>query len=340
MSEQTDAARRIGGPDGVELDVLPLGATVQRLLVTGGDGVRRNVVLGHRTAEEYLDSTDYLGAVVGRYANRVAQGRFTLDGVEHQVGVNDRGNHLHGGPDGFDRREWSVVRHDADRLDLALESPDGDQGYPGRLRAEASYVVEGDVVRLTLRATTDAATIVNLTSHTYFCLAGDEAGASVLDDTLRVPAEQWTPVDAQAIPTGGEEPVDGTPFDLRGGPRLRDVLSGDHVQLREAGGGLDHDLVPVGDGLRTVAEVVSPVTRTRLEVRSDRPALQVYTGNFLAGSSRSLAGHPLEKHAGLALEPQVPPDSPNRPGAPGCVLRPGETWSATIEWHFSEVSGT
>ncbi|GGF46496.1 aldose 1-epimerase [Marmoricola endophyticus] len=327
---------RVGSADGVELDVLEQGATVQRLVVTGGDGVRRNVVLGHATEQEYLDSTDYLGAVVGRYANRIAEGHLVLDGVEHRLGVNDRGHHLHGGPDGFDRRRWEVVRHDADRVELTLVSPDGDQGYPGRLQARASYAVEGSSVLVDLRATTDAPTIVNLTSHCYFALDGDVAGTSVLDHLLRVPAEQWTPVDAAGIPTGEEEPVDGTPFDLRGGPRVRDVLAATHPQLADAGG-VDHDVVPAGTGMRTVAEVVSPATRTRLEVRSDRPALQVYTGNFLDGSTRSLAGHPIERHAGLALEPQVPPDSPNRPALPGCVLRPGETWSARIEWHFSAV---
>ncbi|KAJ1684583.1 hypothetical protein LUZ63_020338 [Rhynchospora breviuscula] len=330
----SDSALRIGSADGVELDVLPLGATVQRLVVTGGDGVRRNVVLGHATEQEYLDSTDYLGAVVGRYANRVAEGRFVLDGVEHRLGVNDRGHHLHGGPDGFDRRTWEVVRHDADRVELALVSPDGDQGYPGRLQAWASYAVEGSSVVVDLRARSDAPTLANLTSHAYFALDGDVAGTSVLDHRLRVPAAEWTPIDADAIPLGGEEPVEGTPFDLRGGPRVRDVLGAPHPQLADAGG-VDHDYVVTGSGLRTVAEVVSPASRTRLEVRSDRPALQVYTGNNLDGTARSLAGHPLERYAGLALEPQVPPDSPNRPGAPGCVLRPDETWSARIEWHFS-----
>ncbi len=327
----------IGSPEGVELDVLDQGATAQRLFVTGGDGVRRNVLLGHRTPREYLDSTAYLGATVGRHANRIAGGRFVLDGTPHQVGAHDRGNSLHGGPDGFDRRPWRVSHHDAESVRLELDSPDGDQGFPGHVHAGVTYAVTGETVRIALEATTDAPTLVNLTNHSYFCLEGDEPGASILEHRLRVPASRWTPVDAESIPLGDDAAAEGTPFDLRAGPRIADVLGADHEQLVAASGGIDHNLLPDGTGERLVAEVVAPRSRLRLEVTSDQPGLQVYTGNFLDGSLTSYAGHPLQQRAGLALEPQVPPDSPNRPGTPTCVLRPGETYRSVITWRFCGV---
>ena len=211
---------RIGAPDGVELDVLDLGATVQRLFLSGGDGVRRNVVLGHLAPQEYLDSTAYVGATIGRHANRIAAGRFTLDGTAHQVGAHDNGNHLHGGPDGFDRRLWRVSDHVADAVRLELDSPDGDQGFPGNVHAVVTYLVGGDAVRIVLEATTDAPTLVNLTNHSYFSLEGDEPGASILEHRLRVPAGTWTPVDDVAVPLGEDAAVDGTPLDLRAGRRL------------------------------------------------------------------------------------------------------------------------
>ena len=214
----------IGSAPGPVVEVLTLGATVHRLEVTGGDGVRRNVVLGHPDVEERLASGDYIGGTIGRYANRIAEGRFTLDGREVRVGTHDRGNSLHGGPDGFDVRLWDVVEHDDDSVALALTSPDGDQGFPGTVEVTVRYRVEGDTVVVTMTATTDATTVVNLTNHAYLNLDGEGAG-TIDDHLLLVEADEYTPVDATGIPLGDHAPVEGTPFDFREpaaiGPAIR-----------------------------------------------------------------------------------------------------------------------
>jgi aldose 1-epimerase len=322
----------LGGEPGPQLEVLDLGATTHRLVVTGGDGVRRNVVLGHPTAAHYLASTAYLGAIVGRYANRIAAGSFSLDGRAVQLAVNDRGNTLHGGPDGFDRRIWTVVDGDDDRVDLRLESPDGDQGFPGGVVAEVRYTVLPDGVRIELSATADAPTVVNLTNHSYFNLAGEGSGTAE-DHLLQLPADQYLPVDATGIPLDGPAPVDGTPFDLRTPTRVADAVRRDHPQLRDARG-IDHNVVPAGTGFRLVATVSEPTTRTALDLLSDQPGLQVYTGNFLDGSELGTSGSLYRQGDGIALEPQLFPDSPNHPSFASPVLRPGERYTAVSQWRF------
>jgi galactose mutarotase-like enzyme len=327
----------LGAAPGPVLHLLDLGATVHRLEVTCGDGVRRNVVLGHRSPEEYLSSTDYLGASIGRYANRIAGGTFPLDGREVTVGVHDRGNHLHGGPDGFDRRLWEVVERTPDRAVLRLESPDGDQGFPGHLIVQVTYEVTGAEVRVAFEATTDAPTVVNLTNHSYFNLDGEGSG-TVDQHRLTVLADEYTPVDPTGIPlSGAHAPVDGTPFDLRSaavlGPRARAA----HEQVMDARG-IDHNYVLRGTGRRNVAVLESPRSRTRLELTTDQPGLQVYTGNFLDGTSGSVEGALYRQGDGIALEPQLFPDSPNRPEFPDPVLRPGETYRAALGWRFGPVT--
>ncbi len=213
----------LGSAPGPVLEVLDLGATVHRLWVTCGDGVRRNVVLGHATAAEYLDSTAYIGGTIGRYANRIRSGRFPLDGRSAQVATNEGGHHLHGGPDGFHRRIWEVTDLSAQAVRLRLHSPDGDQGYPGALFAHARFEVTGHRVRLDLDATSDAPTVVNLTSHTYLNLDGDEGG-TVEDHLLSVPAPTYLAVDGEGIP-GDLAPVAGTPYDLRSPRPLGECLA-------------------------------------------------------------------------------------------------------------------
>ena len=303
----------IGSPPGPVLEVLDLGATVHRLWVTGGDGVRRNVVLGHASPEEYLASKDYLGGTIGRYANRIRGGRFPLDGREVQVATNEGANTLHGGPVGFDKVLWRVEEHEGDRLVLGLTSPDGDQGFPGELVVRALFAVTGSSVRLTLEATTDAATVVGLTSHVYWNLDG---GATIADHLLRVAAEDYLPTRDDGIPLD-PVPVTGD-FDLRELPRLGD---------RE----IDHNYVLSGS---PAAALVSESTATRLDLVTDQPGLQVYTGISLDGSGRSTTGAAYGKGAGLALEPQLFPDTPNRPDFGSAVLRPGETYRSHVEWRF------
>lgn len=335
----TDVARLVLGREpGPVLHVVTLGAAVHRLEVTGGDGVRRNIVLGHATPADYLASSAYLGAVVGRYANRIRSGLVEVDGVSHQLGVHDRGHHLHGGPDGFDRRVWEVVDAGADAATLRLHSPAGDQGFPGALDVTATYAVSDRGIALDLAARTDAATLVNLTSHAYLNLDGEGHG-TVDDHLLEVRAGRFTPVDDTGIPTGGHAAVDGTPLDLRTPRRLGDVVRADHPQLRTASG-LDHNFVVDGTGLRTHAVLSSSRTGTRLAVRSDQPGLQVYTGNFLGGSGRSSTGAALRQGDGIALEPQLFPDSPHHPDWPSALLRPGETYRHQIEWALDDgISG-
>ena len=323
---------KLGAPPGPVLHLLDLGATIHRLEITGGDGQRRNVVLNLAAPADYLASSAYLGSTVGRYANRIAAGRLTLAGMPVQLGVNDRGNHLHGGPDGFDRRLWTVEEHAADRARLTLVSPDGDQGYPGTLTATATFAVAADRVRLDLAATTDRPTLVNLTSHAYFNLAGENAD-TIDDHELQLAADQYTPVDATGIPLGGLAEVTGTPFDFRRPRRLGDAIRTPHPQLVDARG-IDHNVVLRGDADRAAAVLSSARTATRLELYTDQPGLQVYTGNFLDGSQRSAAGRLLRQGDGIALEPQLFPDSPNRPEFPPPWLAPGETYRAFVEWRF------
>ncbi|MCM0621123.1 aldose epimerase family protein [Nocardioides bruguierae] len=322
-------AHVIGAAPGPLVEVLDLGAAVRRLEVTGGDGVRRDVTLGYAGAQEYADGGYFLGAVVGRYANRIADGTFTLDGRAVRVGTSDRGHHLHGGPAGFDTRTWDVLSHGPDHVELGLVSEDGDQGFPGRLAVTARYEVAGETVRLVLGAEADAPTLVNLTSHLYL----DLDGHGVDDLLLEVPADGYLPVDATGIPLGPVEPVESTPFDLREPTRLGDVARSGHPQVAAAQG-LDHNLVVRGTGQRTVATLTSARTGTRVTIGSDRPGLQVYTGNFLDGRHPRRDGTLLRQGDGIALEPQLFPDTPHHPHFGSAVLRPGETYRHEITWTF------
>lgn len=320
----------LGDPPGPVLQLLDLGATVHRLEVTCGDGRRRNVVLGHPMPAAYIASTDYIGGTIGRYANRIAAGRFELDGRKVEVATHDRGNHLHGGPDGFDRRMWDVLDHDLGHAVLRLVSPDGDQGFPGELTATARFEVGDDRIAITLTAVTDAPTVVNLTSHAYFNLDGNGAG-TIDHHELCVPAQTYTPVDPSGIPLEGHAPVADTPFDFRIARGIGGPLRHGHEQIASARG-IDHNYVVDGTGVRTVATLESLRTRTRLEVRSDQPGLQVYTGNFLDGARGSTDGGFYRQGDGIALEPQNFPDSPNRADFASPVRRPGETYRSVIEW--------
>lgn len=326
----------LGIPPGPVLTLLDLGATVHGLEVTCGDGHRRNVVLNQATAADYLASGDYLGGTIGRYANRIAGGRFELDGRPVQLGAHDRGNHLHGGPDGFDRRRWQVEDVSGTHALLALDSPDGDQGFPGRLRAEARFEVVDDRVRLDLTATTDATTVVNLTSHAYFNLDGPGRG-TVDHHELVVAADEYTPVDRTGIPLGRHAPVAGTAFDFRAAAPIGPALRSPDDQVVMARG-IDHNYVLRGVGMRPVARLSSRRTGTTLELHTDLPGLQVYTGNFLDGSLPAGGGGRHRQGDGIALEPQLFPDTPNRPDFGSAVLRPGETYRAALEWRFGVLA--
>ncbi len=325
----------IGAAPDPQAHLLTLGATLARLDVTGGDGERRNVALGYGDVATYLEAGDYLGGTVGRYANRIAHGRCEIAGEPVALGTNDRGHHLHGGPDGFDSRLWEIVEETPTLARLRLVSPDGDQGYPGTVSVEARFEVVGDALHLDLSAVTDATTLVNVTSHCYLNLGG--AGTGTVDDhELTVPAGRYTPVDEGSIPTGELADVTGTPFDLRSARRVGGLARADHPQTTPAQG-IDHNVLVDGEGLRTVATLDSPATRTRMTLSSDQPGLQVYTGNFLDGSHPLAEGPLVRQGDGIALEPQVFPDSPHHPEWPQAVLRPRETYRSRIRWSFSAI---
>lgn len=328
----------IGSAPGIEVDVLPFGATLQRMSVTGGDGRRRDVLVGVADESGLRASGDYLGSTVGRYANRIAGGRFELDGTDVEVTLNDGDNHLHGGIDGFDSRTWTVVDRSADSVELELVSPDGDQGYPGELRVRARVTAGPSTVRLELVAVTDKPTVVNLTNHAYFDLAGE----GIDDHTLQVDAAAFVPVDSAGIPTGGTAELSGTALDLRTPRRLGDVSRADDPHVL-ATRGVDHNYVLDGDlggdGLRRAARLISDVSATSLEIWTDQPGLQVYTGNFLDGSTVSRRGRAIRQGDGIALEPQLFPDSPHHDTFPSAVLRPGETYRWVTEYRFGSADG-
>ncbi|MEU4587685.1 aldose epimerase family protein [Kitasatospora aureofaciens] len=328
----------IASPSGVRAEVLSLGARLQALYVPDREGRRANVVLGCERVGDLLGEGAYFGATIGRYANRIAHGVLPLDGTTHRLTTQPTGHTLHGGRDGFATRLWDGVPvRDGRRagVRLRLHSPDGDQGFPGALTVETTYLLD-PAGRLCIgyRATTDAPTVVNLTNHAYFNLAG-EGNGTVLDHLLRVEARGYLPVDAELIPIGPAARVLGTPFDLREERRIGDrVVDGDQ-QIRRAGAGFDHNWVLDGNGLRPAAVLSHPASGRRVECLTTEPGLQVYTGNHFDGTLRGPSGRPYGTYAGVALETQHFPDSPNHPEYPSTVLRPGEEFRSMTVYRFS-----
>jgi aldose 1-epimerase len=310
-----------------------LGGDIVSILAPDRAGRVADVVLGYRDFAGYLGDTSYLGSIVGRYANRIARGRFTLDGRAYTLATNNGPNSLHGGPTGFQKRVWApkvVSGPDGDALELTYVSRDGEEGYPGTLTAKVIYSLRKDgglVIEYT--ATTDAATIVNLTNHAYFNLAGEGEG-TVLGHELQIEADAFTPVDATLIPTGEQRPVAGTPFDFRKPIAIGARIDAADEQLR-AGGGYDHNFVLRGaEGeLRLAVRVVEPKSGRVLEVLTTEPGLQLYSGNFLDGRIIGKSGKPYVHRSAFCLEAQHFPDSPNRPEWPSVVLRPGQTYRQT-----------
>ncbi|NCT82481.1 MAG: galactose mutarotase [Comamonadaceae bacterium] len=328
----------LGQAGGLQIDVSDLGARWLSCRVPLADGGRREVVLGHASLADHLSEPGFFGAIVGRYANRIAGAAFPLDGRTHRLVANEGANQLHGGPDGFDRRRWRVVERGPLHLRLALHSPDGDQGYPGALDAEVTYRVDPARLALTLSfgARTSAPCPVSLTSHPYFNLDGGTA--PVLGHRLRVAAARMLPVRPDMIPTGELWPVDGGPFDLREARRLGDGLGLGEQQRR--GGGYDHCFVldeAAARGERAAAELTSTDGRLAMRLFTDYPGLQVCSGNFVQNSC-GRDGLPLPRHAGIALEPQFFPDAPNHPAwrEQGCLLRPGRPLARWMRLEFDD----
>ena len=322
----------------LEAAVLTYGATIQSLHVPDRDGATADVVLGFPTLDGYLGAQPYLGATIGRYANRISRGRFTLDGTEHRLPVNRAPNCLHGGPDAFDRRVWAATpAESAGSVGVRLElvSPAGDNGFPGELRVGVTMTLTASALRLDYDATTDAPTVVNLTNHAYVNLAGAGTG-TVEDHVLEIAAGQITVVGPDEVPTGELAPVEGTPFDFRTptaiGARLRQA----DPQLVQAQG-YDHNYVldrAADDPPSFAARLRHPGSGRVLEVWTDQPGIQLYTGNFLDGTLVGKDGRVYRQTDALCLETQHFPDSVNQPGFPSTTLRPGERFASRTELRF------
>lgn len=332
---------RLTNRRGIEACILTLGATVRSCLVPDARGELADVVLGFDTIEGYLRNQHYFGSTVGRYANRIAQGRFSIGGKSYRLPVNAPPHCEHGGEEGFHRRLWRIEGTDTARgaaLCLSLVSRDGDQGFPGELTVRLTYTLtDRDELRIDYAAATSAATVLNLTNHSYWDLGG---ASRALDARLCVQADAYTPVDSSLIPTGEVRPVAGTVFDFRTpqaiAARVRDGSDAQIVHAR----GYDHNFVLRGaDGtLRLAARLDDPRSGRTLELLTTEPGLQVYTGNFLSGATLGKHRRLYRQGDGIALEAQHFPDSPNRPQFPNTLLEPGKEWTSTTVYRFSAMS--
>jgi aldose 1-epimerase len=330
---------------GMRARVMTYGASLQSLLVPDRNGKLADVVLGYDTLQGYLDRRQYFGATVGRYANRIAHGKFTLDGKPYNLTLNDGQHSLHGGTKGFDMQVWKILDIKAGStpsVTMEYVSPDGDQGYPGTLTVKATYTLGDDnQLRIGYAATTDKPTIVNLSNHTYWNLGGEGSG-TVMDQLLMIPGDAITPVsDAASIPTGSITPVAGTPYDFRvAKPIGRDIRDGSSQQLL-FGHGYDMNWVVSRKEIegRVVARVEDPHSGRVMTVWSSKPGLQFYSGNFLDGTTVGKDHHIYRQGDAFVLEPQLFPDTPNHADFGSARLAPGETYRNVIAYRFGIDAG-
>jgi aldose 1-epimerase len=329
------------GARGFEVAIITFGAAVQALQAPDREGQCADIVLGYDDFPPYLAERRFFGVTVGRYANRIAGGRFELDGRGIQLPLNDGPNTLHGGPDGFDRKLWRIEALDdgaTPSVTLSYASPEGEGGFPGALSVRVTYALTGNTAfSIAFEAATDRPTVVNLTHHGFFNLAGATSGRDVLDHRLAIEADSFLPVDAAGIPTGGPALVASTPFDFTQprliGERIRDA----HEQLRLRRG-YDHNFCLGGGHAatpRAVARVEHSASGRVMTLMTNRPGLQFYSGNFLDGAVSGKGGRLYRQSDALCLEPQVWPDAPNRPGFPSARLNPGETYRHVSVYQFS-----
>lgn len=316
--------------NGMEVQITNYGGIITSLKVPDRDGNIENIVLGFDNLQDYLDGHPYFGALIGRYGNRIAYGRFDLDGTEYQLATNNGENHLHGGEKGFDKVLWGAEIIDGETLQLSYLSPDGEEGYPGNLEVMVAYTLtDENELLIDYEARTDKTTHINLTAHSYFNLTGD-LSSTILDHQLKLYAGHYTPVNEQLIPTGEIEQVDGTPFDFQD---FNPIGS----RIGQVEGGYDHNYVldDRSDNLSRAAELLDPESGRKLSVYTTEPGIQFYSGNFLDGSLISPDGIPYQQHAGLCLEPQHFPNSPNQPEFPPTILRPGDIYESQTIYSFS-----
>ena len=308
---------------GYEVSIITFGGAITTLKTPDREGVFGDIVLGYETLGGYVGNPRYFGALIGRHANRIADGRFSLNGVNYQLGRNNGANHLHGGFNGFDKRVWSATE-DGDVLRLSYLSKDGEEGYPGNLEAFVDYSLAGNELSIEYRASTDRETIVNLTNHSYFNLKG---AGTILDHELTLSADGFTPVSDDLIPTGEIKSVAATPMDFRNARPIGSEIDYDHNFVLNNWDG----------SLRLAARLHESTTGRVMEILTTQPGIQFYNGNFLDGSLVGKRGVVFEKYAGLCLEPQHFPDAPNHPNFPSTILRPGEHYNQRTIIRFSSV---
>ena len=324
---------------GSEARIMTYGGTLVSLKVPDRNGKFSDVVLGYDSLADYQKATAYFGALIGRYGNRIGKGKFSIGGKEYKLAINNGVNHLHGGLKGFDKVIWTAspsVEADGAHLELNYLSRDGEEGYPGNLNVKVEYVLtENNELKIVYSATTDKPTVVNLTHHSYFNLAGAGQG-TILDHQLTLNADRFTPTDSGSIPTGELRSVKGTPFDFTKATAIGSRVEQNGEQLK-FGNGYDHNFVlnKNGEVLSLAATVYESTSGRVLELFTTEPAVQFYTGNFLDGSIKGKSGQNYPRRSGFCLEAQHFPDSPNRPKFPSTVLRPGKTYRQTTIYKFS-----
>lgn len=326
--------------NGVEVNVITYGGRITSLKVPNKKGKLENVVLGHDTMDGYLrDDNPFFGALIGRFGNRIAKGKFTLNGKEYTLATNDSSNHLHGGVNGFDRVIWTAEPMEGTEnssLKLTYLSKDGEEGYPGNLNVTVVYTLtKENAVEVSYKATTDKATVVNLTQHAYFNLTGDFS-KTILDHDIAIDADAYLPVDETLIPTGEIRKVEGTPFDFTSVKQTGKEINADNEQLKR-GQGYDHCWVLNGDKgtMRFAASAYDETSGRLMEIYSEEPAIQFYTGNFLDGTLPMINGGTYAHRTGFCLETQHYPDAPNQKSFPSTVLEPGETYATKTIFKFS-----
>jgi aldose 1-epimerase len=318
---------------GAEVRVITYGGIITAIRVPDKHGALANVTLGFGSLDGYLGAHPYFGAITGRYANRIAGGRFTLDGVEYTLAINNGRNALHGGLQGFDKQLWAAEVL-ADGVALRYTSAVGEEGYPGALAVTVTYRWDDtNALHIDYAAATDAPTVLNLTNHAYFNLAGEGSG-SALGHHLMLAAEAYTPMDTNQIPTGEIAPVAGTPFDFRTSKVLGADIRSPHPQIMN-GSGYDHNFVLSGDLARVSARLSEATSGRVMEMYTSEPGVQLYTGNFLTATLVGASGKVYRQSDGVCLETQHYPDSPNHPAFPTTVLRPGETYTSKTIYRFS-----
>ena len=323
-------------PSGMEVCATNYGGRIVSIMVPDRNGNFQDVVLGHDSISDYINIDGNFGALIGRYGNRIAQGKFTLDSIEYQLPQNNYGHCLHGGPVGFHHKVWDAVQPNDSTLELRLQSPDGEAGFPGNLNVKVVYTLTHDnSLKLEYTATTDKPTVVNLTNHSYFNLSGNPA-KDILDETVMFNADSFTPIDSTFMTSGEIRTVEGTPFDFRKGKTVGQDINAENKQLRN-GLGYDHNMVLNTDGNLSMlaGKITDNDSGISMEIYTTEPGIQFYTGNFLDGKVKGKKGIAYPRRSAICVETQHYPNSPNLSNYPSTVLRPGEIYSSSCIYKFT-----